>query len=99
MTKTCGCQVGNDAVDQLSKFNGRLADLAGRPNPHTIDGIVLTKMDTIDDKARLTARLLCLLPSRAGLRALRAMCQHGKFRSAEQRDPQHGCGTGPAWQR
>ena len=47
----CCCQVGNDAVDQLSKFNGRLADLAGRPNPHTIDGIVLTKMDTIDDKA------------------------------------------------
>ena len=48
-----GRQVGNDAVDQLSKFNGRLADLARRPDPHVIDGIVLTKMDTIDDKARL----------------------------------------------
>jgi len=49
-------QVGNDAVDQLSKFNGRLADLARRPDPHTIDGIVLTKMDTIDDKARPAPR-------------------------------------------
>lgn len=42
--------VGNDAVDQLTKFNRRLADLAGGPNPHLIDGIVLTKFDTIDDK-------------------------------------------------
>lgn len=42
--------VGNDAVDQLTKFNQRLADLATTPTPHTIDGIVLTKFDTIDDK-------------------------------------------------
>lgn len=42
--------VGNDAVDQLTKFNRRLADLAAGPNPHLIDGIVLTKFDTIDDK-------------------------------------------------
>ena len=42
-------------MDQLSKFNGRLADLARRSDPHTIDGIVLTKMDTIDDKARPAA--------------------------------------------
>ncbi len=42
--------VGNDAVDQLTKFNQRLADLANTPSPHTIDGIVLTKFDTIDDK-------------------------------------------------
>lgn len=43
--------VGNDAVDQLTKFNRRLADLS--PNPDSkrlIDGIVLTKFDTIDDK-------------------------------------------------
>lgn len=48
--------VGNDAVDQLVKFNRSLADLA--PNAATsggskrqiIDGIVLTKFDTIDDK-------------------------------------------------
>lgn len=42
--------VGNDAVDQLTKFNKRLADLATDPNPHLIDGIVLTKFDTIDEK-------------------------------------------------
>jgi signal recognition particle receptor subunit alpha len=43
--------VGNDAVDQLSKFNARLADLAAdRSTTRLIDGIVLTKFDTIDDK-------------------------------------------------
>ena len=42
--------VGNDAVDQLTKFNRRLADLAPGHEPHLIDGIVLTKFDTIDDK-------------------------------------------------
>eukprot|EP00803_Ostreobium_quekettii_P003817 evm.model.scf_3036.1 EVM.evm.TU.scf_3036.1 scf_3036:800-5962(+) len=42
--------VGNDAVDQLTKFNQRLADLATAAKPHLIDGILLTKFDTIDDK-------------------------------------------------
>ncbi|RDY00269.1 Signal recognition particle receptor subunit alpha, partial [Mucuna pruriens] len=42
--------VGNDAVDQLSKFNQKLADLTTSPNPRLIDGILLTKFDTIDDK-------------------------------------------------
>lgn len=42
--------VGNDAVDQLSKFNQKLADLSTSPNPQLIDGILLTKFDTIDDK-------------------------------------------------
>eukprot|EP00891_Asterochloris_glomerata_P006558 jgi/Astpho2/6558/e_gw1.00099.7.1_t len=42
--------VGNDAVDQLTKFNQRLADLARTPNAQMIQGLVLTKMDTIDDK-------------------------------------------------
>lgn len=42
--------VGNDAVDQLSKFNQKLADLSNSPNPRLIDGILLTKFDTIDDK-------------------------------------------------
>jgi signal recognition particle receptor subunit alpha len=55
--------VGNDAVDQLVKFNRSLADLAPPAGPSTgvsagpragrqqiIDGIVLTKFDTIDDK-------------------------------------------------
>ncbi len=50
--------VGNDAVDQLTKFNQRLADLCPDPSQrHLIDGIVLTKFDTIDDKVRsLTVR-------------------------------------------
>uniref|UniRef100_A0A7N0TGY6 SRP54-type proteins GTP-binding domain-containing protein n=1 Tax=Kalanchoe fedtschenkoi TaxID=63787 RepID=A0A7N0TGY6_KALFE len=42
--------VGNDAVDQLSKFNQKLADLSNSQNPRLIDGILLTKFDTIDDK-------------------------------------------------
>jgi len=42
--------VGNEAVDQLVKFNRALAYHSGQDNPHTIDGIVLTKFDTIDDK-------------------------------------------------
>lgn len=42
--------VGNDAVDQLSKFNQKLVDLASSPTPRLIDGILLTKFDTIDDK-------------------------------------------------
>lgn len=48
--------VGNDAVDQLVKFNRSLADLApnaamnGGGKRQVIDGIVLTKFDTIDDK-------------------------------------------------
>lgn len=42
--------VGNEAVDQLVKFNQSLADYSADENPHIIDGIVLTKFDTIDDK-------------------------------------------------
>ncbi|VDP29523.1 unnamed protein product [Soboliphyme baturini] len=42
--------VGNEAVDQLTKFNQSLCDHSfGGSNPHSIDGIVLTKFDTIDD--------------------------------------------------
>jgi signal recognition particle receptor subunit alpha len=42
--------VGNDAVDQLKKFNAALADHQKSATPRLIDGIVLTKFDTIDDK-------------------------------------------------
>jgi len=42
--------VGNEAVDQLVKFNQAMADHSSSVNPHLIDGIVLTKFDTIDDK-------------------------------------------------
>lgn len=42
--------VGNEAVDQLVKFNQAIADNSSSTHPHLIDGIVLTKFDTIDDK-------------------------------------------------
>jgi hypothetical protein len=43
--------VGNEAVDQLVKFNQALADHSATDSkPHLIDGIVLTKFDTIDDQ-------------------------------------------------
>lgn len=35
---------------QVVKFNAALRDLSDKPNPRLIDGIVLTKFDTIDDK-------------------------------------------------
>ena len=43
--------VGNDATDQLTKFNQALIDYAHMStNPRTIDGIILSKCDTVDDK-------------------------------------------------
>ncbi|CAK5076744.1 unnamed protein product [Meloidogyne enterolobii] len=43
--------VGNEAVDQLTKFNQALADHSSvGDKARLIDGIVLTKFDTIDDK-------------------------------------------------
>ncbi|KAG2665028.1 hypothetical protein I3760_16G111300 [Carya illinoinensis] len=42
--------VGNDVVDQLSKFNQKLANLSTSARPRLIDGILFTKFDTIDDK-------------------------------------------------
>ncbi|KAJ3176935.1 hypothetical protein HDU85_006465 [Gaertneriomyces sp. JEL0708] len=42
--------VGNEAVDQLVKFNQALKDFSGMQNPRQIDGMILTKFDTIDDK-------------------------------------------------
>ncbi|KAK4698599.1 hypothetical protein P7C70_g7673, partial [Phenoliferia sp. Uapishka_3] len=42
--------VGNEAVDQLTKFNRSLRDFSSRTNPRGIDGMILTKFDTIDDK-------------------------------------------------
>jgi signal recognition particle receptor subunit alpha len=42
--------VGNEAVDQLVKFNRAMADFSDQATPRLIDGIVLTKFDTIDDK-------------------------------------------------
>mmetsp|Transcript_98798 Transcript_98798/g.175947 ORF Transcript_98798/g.175947 Transcript_98798/m.175947 type:complete len:593 (-) Transcript_98798:131-1909(-) len=43
--------VGNDAIDQVSKFNRSLVDMSADPrNPRGIDGMLLTKYDTVDDK-------------------------------------------------
>jgi len=41
---------GNDAVDQVVGFNAALADYAVTRVPRLIDGLVLTKFDTINDK-------------------------------------------------
>ena len=49
--------VGNEAVDQLAKFNRALIDHAQTDQPRTIDGIVLTKFDTIDDKVLIAHTL------------------------------------------
>ncbi|CAI8048245.1 Signal recognition particle receptor subunit alpha [Geodia barretti] len=42
--------VGNEAVDQLLHFNQALVDHSEEGCPRTIDGILLTKFDTVDDK-------------------------------------------------
>jgi len=43
--------VGNDAIDQVTKFNRSLIDMSHDPrNPRGIDGMLLTKYDTVDDK-------------------------------------------------
>lgn len=43
--------VGTDSIDQLTKFNQALIDFAyNESEPRTIDGIILTKFDTVDDK-------------------------------------------------
>ena len=42
--------VGNEAVDQITKFNKALSDYSPERVPRLIDGIVLTKFDAIDDK-------------------------------------------------
>jgi signal recognition particle receptor subunit alpha len=43
--------VGNDSVDQMRKFNRALEEYSPDPRyVRSIDGIVLTKFDTVDDK-------------------------------------------------
>eukprot|EP01017_Pseudomicrothorax_dubius_P031412 TRINITY_DN4006_c0_g1_i1.p1 TRINITY_DN4006_c0_g1~~TRINITY_DN4006_c0_g1_i1.p1 ORF type:complete len:580 (+),score=194.09 TRINITY_DN4006_c0_g1_i1:106-1845(+) len=42
--------VGNDAVDQLTKFNQSIVDLSPKDNIREIDGIILTKFDCVDEK-------------------------------------------------
>jgi len=49
--------VGNEAVDQLAKFNRALVDHSEEGTVRTIDGILLTKFDTIDDKVGYLSHL------------------------------------------
>lgn len=42
--------VGNEAVDQLTKFDKALKDFSGVSRPRGLDGMLLTKWDTVDDK-------------------------------------------------
>ena len=51
--------VGNEAVDQLVKFNRALADYSDMENPRLIDGILLTKFDTIDDQVCVYSVVYC----------------------------------------
>ena len=44
--------VGNDGIDQLNMFNKSLSQFC--PDGRQIDGLVLTKFDTIDDKVGAT---------------------------------------------
>ena len=49
---------GNDSVDQLEKFNQALVDFSAVENPRTIDGIILTKFDTVDDQVGAAVSLV-----------------------------------------
>jgi signal recognition particle receptor subunit alpha len=42
--------VGNESVNQVQKFNQALLDFSQKANARQIDGIILSKFDTIDDK-------------------------------------------------
>ena len=61
--------VGNEAVDQLQKFDRALRDFssaAGTGKERGIDGMIVTKWDTVDDKVRVAAQ--------ASNRALTVIC-------------------------
>ncbi|KAI9224321.1 SRP54-type protein [Blastocladiella britannica] len=42
--------VGNEAIDQLTKFNAAIRDFSSQANPRDIDALILTKFDVIADK-------------------------------------------------
>lgn len=53
--------MGNESLEQLTKFNEALAKYAkNTEDPRRIDGILLTKFDTIDDKVCRGATILSL---------------------------------------
>ncbi len=41
---------GNDSVDQLVLFNKALSTYSTLPNPHVIDGLIISKFETVDEK-------------------------------------------------
>ena len=52
--------VGNEAVDQLTKFDRALRDFSsasgyGAAKERGIDGMIVTNWDTVDDKVRIPA--------------------------------------------
>jgi signal recognition particle receptor subunit alpha len=57
-------RVGGDGVDQLREFDRALVDHGDAGAPRGIDGIVLTKFDTVDDKvgAALSMVHACNIP-------------------------------------
>lgn len=55
--------VGNEAVDQLTKFDRALRDFSsasGAGKGRGIDGMLVTKWDTVDDKVGVPAH--CVVP-------------------------------------
>ena len=61
--------VGNEAVDQLTKFDRALRDFSaasagaysaggGASKERGIDGMIVTKWDTVDDKVRYLPKML-----------------------------------------
>mmetsp|Transcript_18290 Transcript_18290/g.40488 ORF Transcript_18290/g.40488 Transcript_18290/m.40488 type:complete len:586 (-) Transcript_18290:96-1853(-) len=52
---------GNDSIDQLTKFNRSLIDMShNRAAPRGVDGILLTKYDTVDDKVGAAVSMVYL---------------------------------------
>jgi signal recognition particle receptor subunit alpha len=49
---------GNDSVDQLTKFNQALMDWSGSEDPRLVDGIMLSKFDTVDDQVGTAVSLV-----------------------------------------
>jgi len=70
--------VGNEAVDQLTKFDRALKDFSasgsGTGQGRGIDGMLVTKWDTVDDKVRF--RIISISRDRFAdfLRALQGRC-------------------------
>lgn len=67
--------VGNEAVDQLVKFDRALRDFSsssGIGNGRGIDGMLITKWDTVDDKVKADIfRFALLMPDRLVVRSAR----------------------------